>query len=262
MTGQSVLWNGRVLCWFSCGAASAVAAKMAVDRFGADWPVEVLYCDTLAFEHPDNARFLADVSRWVGREIKLLRSEKFRDIFEVFERERYLNGRHGAPCTRALKRAPRLAYQEPWDRHVFGYTAEEQARIDRFEAENAGLACEWVLRDEGITKADCYRIVAEAGIELPAMYRLGYRNNNCIGCVKGKAGYWNKIRVDFPDAFARMAAMERQLGFALIRLKGTSCFLDELPPDAGRYQSEPDIECGPRCISLPREDKHALGEAV
>ena len=23
------------------------------------------------------------------------------------------------------------------------------------------------------------------GIEIPVMYRLGYNNNNCVGCVKG-----------------------------------------------------------------------------
>lgn len=31
------------------------------------------------------------------------------------------------------------------------------------------------------------------------MYDLGYANNNCIGCVKGGIGYWNKIRIDFPE---------------------------------------------------------------
>lgn len=38
--------RGRVLVWFSCGAASAVAAKLAVDKYRND-SVEVLYCDTL-----------------------------------------------------------------------------------------------------------------------------------------------------------------------------------------------------------------------
>jgi PP-loop superfamily ATP-utilizing enzyme len=40
----------RVLVWFSCGAASAVAAKLAVEKYGDQ--CEVLYCDTLAYEHP------------------------------------------------------------------------------------------------------------------------------------------------------------------------------------------------------------------
>lgn len=249
MGDQSFLWNGRTLVWFSCGAASAVAAKMAVERNQGE-SIEVCYCDTLAYEHPDNRRFMADVSRWIGRDVKILRSPKYRDIFEVFRGERYLDGPSGAPCTRALKRRVRQAYQEPWDSHVFGFTVDEQDRIDDFEANNPDLRCLWILRDEGINKADCYRIVRDAGIELPTMYRLGYRNNNCIGCVKGRAGYWNKIRRDFPEAFDRMARLEREIGHALCRLGGRPVYLDELPPDAGRYQEEPDFECGPQCVNL------------
>lgn len=71
---------------------------------------------------------------------------------------------------------------------------------------------------------------------------LGYRNNNCIGCVKGGMGYWNKIRVTHPDVFERMAAEERRLGFSL-----NTVFLDELRPDQGRYELEEDIECGVLC---------------
>jgi hypothetical protein len=89
------------------------------------------------------------------------------------------------------------------------------------------------------------------------MYKMGYRNNNCIGCVKGQSGYWNKIRRDFPGVFARMAATERELDAAICKREGVTdgkrwrerVFLDELPPDAGRYNAEPDIECGVLCVS-------------
>jgi hypothetical protein len=244
------LWTGRTLVWFSCGAASAVAWKLAVERFPGDL-VEACYCsDTLANEHPDNVRFLADVEKWVGREVTMLKSAKYHDVYEVFEGERYLNGASGAPCTRALKRNVRIAYQEPWDWHVFGYTADEQDRIDSFEAENPDINAYWLLREQGVTKDDCYAILHRAGIALPAMYLLGYRNNNCIGCVKGGAGYWNKIRVDFPEVFWRMARLERAVGHALLKLGGVPVYLDELPPDAGRYESEPDIECGPQCVQI------------
>jgi hypothetical protein len=114
---------------------------------------------------------------------------------------------------------------------------------------NPNLACRFILEEDGMNKRACLQMVHDAGIELPAMYRMGYRNNNCIGCVKGGAGYWNKIRRDFPPVFARMAAKERELGYALCRSKGQPCFLDELPPDAGRYEEEPDIECGPQCVN-------------
>ena len=241
----------RVIASFSCGAASAVAAKLAVDKYGDR--VEVIYCNTLKYEHPDNVRFLGDVSKWLGKEIKLLSSPKYEDIFDVFDKTGWLVGPSGARCTAELKRNVRKAYQRPDDLHILGLTADESHRIDRFEDQNPELGVVWVLRDVGVTKADCYRILQQAGITLPAMYLLGYNNNNCIGCVKGQAGYWNKIRVDFPEAFDRMAKQERKMGIAINKTyagdkKRKSVFLDELDPLAGRGVPLPDIECGVMCI--------------
>lgn len=224
---------------------------------------EVAYCDTFAYEHPDNRRFFADVERWLGRKITVLGSTEYTDIFDVFRRTRWLVGVKGARCTTELKKNVRKAYQRVDDVHVFGFTADEQHRIDQMRRENPELYVEFPLMEAGITKADCHRMVREAGIELPAMYRMGYKNNNCIGCVKGQAGYWNKIRVDFPESFTRMALMEREIGAAICKREGSingvrwreRVFLDELPPDAGRYSAEPDIECGVLCVSEQPESR-------
>jgi len=250
----------RVLAWFSCGDASAVAAKYAVAEHPST--CEVLYCDTSAYEHPDNKRFLKDVENWLWRSITVLKSDEYADIFDVFQKTRWLVGVGGARCTTELKKNVRKRYQQPDDVHVFGFTVEEGHRIDRFRKENPELLAWFPLYEAKLTKADCHRIVREAGIELPAMYRLGYRNNNCIGCVKGGAGYWNKIRRDFPEAFDRMAKMEREIGAAICKREGRNpdgtrwrkpLYLDELPPNMGRYAAEPDIECGVLCIHEPAE---------
>lgn len=245
----------RVLCWFSCGAASAVAAKKTIEEHGDR--VEVLYCDTFKHEHPDNLRFFLDVEHWLGREIKVLKAEKYDDIFDVFQKTKWLVGRSVARCTIELKKMPRIRYQRPDDIHVFGYTFEEHKRIARFGRENPELSALFPLQDRLISKADCHRIISEAGIEQPAMYRMGYKNNNCIGCVKGGAGYWNRIRVDFPAAFARMATTERAMGVSCIRLQTGGLrrpvFLDELPPDAENSKTEADIECGVLCINESEE---------
>lgn len=235
--------EGRVLVWFSCGDASAAAAKIALYKYGDR--CEVLYCDTFAHEHPDNRRFFLDVQSWLGVEIKVLRSQKYTDIYDVFESTKFLKGPNGARCTTELKKNVRKAYQTVDDVHVFGFTIEEQHRVNRFVKENPELYAEFPLVEAGIDKAMCHRIVREAGIELPAMYKLGYHNNNCIGCVKGAKGYWNKVRLDFPEVFNRMATLERKLNYALC----SGVFLDELDPNAGRYKDEPDIECGVICSS-------------
>lgn len=175
----------RHLVWFSCGAASAVAAKMAIERYP---DCEVLYCDTLAFEHPDNLRFLKDVEKWIGRPIQILKSDKYRNIYDVFNKTGWLIGIHGARCTTELKRNVRKKYQRRGDIHIFRLTFDEQNRIDLFEHENLEVELEWILDDMKITKKACYQILVAAGLALPVMYTLGYGNNNCIGCVKGGKG--------------------------------------------------------------------------
>jgi hypothetical protein len=244
----------RIVSWFSCGAASAVAAKCALRCYPRN-VVRVVYCNTMASEHPDNLRFFREVEDWLGVKITVISSNKFRKVEEVFASRQYMSGPMGAPCTVEMKKLPRFEFQQGDDVHVFGFTADEEKRIADFEERNPELYLHWVLRDKDISKQDCYRILQDAGIELPAMYRLGYQNNNCIGCVKATSpAYWNKIRKDFPKVFRERAKQSRQIGCKLTRVKGKRIFLDELPEgDFGRYKLE-DISCGQEC-GVPSKKK-------
>lgn len=240
--------DGRVVVWFSCGAASACAAKLAVQKYAN---VSVVYCDTLASEHPDNARFLRDVETWIGTSITIIRSQKYATVEEVFEKRRYMSGVRGAICTTEMKKIPRYEYQLPNDLHIFGMTADEQRRIDRFEAskDNRDLEVEWILRDTGFTKEDCYQLLKDAGIKLPVMYTLGFKNNNCIGCVKATSpAYWDRVREHFPEVFARRAQQSRQIGVRLLRYHGQRIFLDQLPATSTDTTPEQDIDCGVICV--------------
>jgi hypothetical protein len=149
-----------------------VAAKKAIEKYSGLEEIHICYCDTLKYEHPDNLRFLKDVEKWLGVSIEILRHHKYADIFEVFKGERYIVGRSGAPCTRALKRAVREKYQRPEDLHIFGLTFDEKSRIDRFERENPNLWLEWNLQEAGITKSDCYKVIKDAGIEEQQLHWL------------------------------------------------------------------------------------------
>lgn len=198
-------------------------------------------------EHEDNERFAADCEKWIGQPIINLRSTEFADTWAVWGARRYIAGIAGAPCTTHLKKAVRYEFQRPTDIHVFGFTAEEKKRADRFRETNFELMVDFPLIDAKLRKPDCHAIVRDAGIVLPAMYLLGFDNNNCIGCPKGGAGYWNMVRRHFPDRFDRMALLSRSLGARLIRQDGQRIFLDELRPETGRQKSEPTIECSPFC---------------
>jgi len=247
----------RIVCWFSCGAASAVATKLAISTNAGKLPLEICYCH-VAEEHPDNLRFLKDCEQWFGQSVTVLRNDKYEgSIYKVFEQSRYLVGPSGARCTVELKKRMRLAFQRPGDRHVFGYTVEEQHREDQLIDSNADLDVWSPLIERNLTKADVKALIERAGIELPAMYRLGYANANCIGCVKGGAGYWNKIRIDFPETFDRMAKIERMLGRQVCKVTEAGItrrvFLDELPINAGDIVRDQPGDCGIFCYQTERE---------
>lgn len=103
------------------------------------------------------------------------------------------------------------------------------------------------LHRHGLSKTDCFDILINAGIDLPAMYKLGYNNNNCVGCVKGGIKYWSRILKDFPEHYWKMASQERKMGVSILRDRrgGTSknLYLDELAK---------------RCITDTEDDSHSM----
>lgn len=243
--------NRRVVVWFSCGAASAVAGKIAQDKYNDD---VIFVCCVVPNEHPDNERFLKDCEKWYGKEIVRLTNPNFKDAWEVWEKYKYLVNPYGAACTIELKKRLRNKFQRMSDLQVFGFTKEENERAKRFVRQNPEADIYTPLIENGLTKQDCLDTISKAGIEIPAMYKLGYNNNNCIGCVKGGAGYWNKIRKDFPEVFDRMAKLERKLNSKILKLKGERIFLDELPENVGRYKKELSFDCGVLC-GTEKEDE-------
>lgn len=216
----------RLLSWFSCGAASAIATKLSP----ASIPV---YCETGA-EHPDNERFLKDCEKWFGRSVVRLKSDKYADTWDVWEKKRYLAGISGAPCTVALKVEPRLTFQKPTDTHIFGYTADapDMTRANRLRETYPEMTIQTPLIERGLNKAACLDMVQRAGISLPPMYALGFSSNNCQPCVKATSpDYWSLVRKHFPDKFSRMAKLARELNVRLCRMDGERRFIDEIPAD-------------------------------
>lgn len=242
----------RTLIWFSAGATSAVASALALKDASLPADKRVLYQET-GSHHEDNLRFIHDCERWLGVQIQILRSFKFASVDEVIERERYINGPDGAKCTQQLKVEVRKRYQRAEsDVQVFGFHAGEVDRAADYRQKFPDVQLRCPLIQKNLFHDDCLALLREVGIALPKMYLLGYRNNNCPGCVKGGKGYWNKVRIDFPEVFARRARQEREIGRSCI----SGCFLDELEPGAGRYDAEPDISCEGACAGARQELEH------
>ena len=124
--------------------------------------------------------------------------------------------------------------------------ASERKRAERLHETMPNQEHLFPLIERKMHKQEAHQILNASGIKRPLMYELGYPNNNCIGCVKGGKGYWNKIRLDFPEVFAARSAMERAIGASCIN--GT--FLDELDPEAGRSQKIIVDDCGILCEAM------------
>jgi 3'-phosphoadenosine 5'-phosphosulfate sulfotransferase (PAPS reductase)/FAD synthetase len=238
----------RLLIWWSAGATSTVAANLALNRIKG-LETRIFYCET-GSHHPDNLRFLRDCENWIGHKIEIVQNQKYASVDDLIEKERFLNGPDGAKCTQQLKIAVRKSIQRPGsDLQVFGFHAGEVDRAMEYRQNWPEVRLMCPLIDDGLFHDDCLALLRRAGIELPLLYRQGFKNNNCIACVKGGKGYFNKIRVLYPQAFAKRAKQEREIGRSCIN--GT--FLDELDPEAGRYESEPDIACEGLCVKAAKE---------
>lgn len=238
-----------IVVWFSCGAASAVAAKKTIEKYGETNLIRVVN-NPIAEEHEDNLRFLRDCEKWLGVKIERATNKTFPScsIFDVFKKRRYVSGIAGAPCTQELKKKARQQWESEnhFDELVLGFSFDEIKRHNRFELTERKLLP--VLIDEKITKDDCFKILKEAMIELPKIYSLGFPNANCIGCVKSSSpSYWNLVRDNFPERFDAIARLSRDLKCKLIRQRGERVFLDELDSTIKNKIRNTHIECGIFC---------------
>jgi len=248
--------EGFIVAWWSAGITSAVACKMALEMYDN----VKLYYIKIDTAHIDNDRFKRDCERWYGCKIETLQSNDFKDQFEVIEKTGAINTPTGAPCTLNLKKNVRFDFERLNEINLFNnygilnqvwgfeYDKEQINRAIRHGQQYPGAKPLFPLIEKGITKENCAGYLMNAGIELPLMYKLGYNNNNCIGCVKGGMGYWNKIRVDFPYHFTRMAKLERQIGYSCLHNeKEGNIWLDSLNPNRGRMSKEIMPNCGMVC---------------
>lgn len=230
------------IAWFSAGITSAVACKLALKQYD---DVELYYIQ-IDSAHEDNKRFIDDCEKWYGKKINIIKSHKYNNQFEVAETG-YINSPGGAMCTKVLKKDVRFKLQKefPNSNQIFGfeYSKKEINRAVRFTQQNPSIKPLYPLIEMKMTKQMCAELLLMNRIRLPKMYELGYMNNNCIGCVKGGKGYWNKIRKDFPEHFQRMSDIENNIGHSCINGK----FLKDLKPNEGANEPQLLPDCGNFC---------------
>lgn len=205
--------NKKIICWWSGGVTSAVACKIAIDLYGEN-KCRVIFIDTKN-EDEDTYRFLKDCEKWYNLEIETLSNENYSNIQEVWYKYLSLNVANGAVCSSELKRVVREKWQRDndYDYQVFGFDLDEPRRVRAMVLNHPKAKPVFPLWMYGLTKEDCVNILQKEGLEIPNMYKLGFRNNNCFktGCVQGGIGYWQKISREYPDKFEEMSKVEHEL---------------------------------------------------
>ena len=228
--------------YFSAGVSSAVATKLMINEID-----RIMYTH-IDDQHPDSLRFVQECEFWFGKPVEIWRSHLFNNVDSVCRYNRFIRDRKtGATCTFHLKRnvRKRFEYENEGNlRIVWGYDRDEKDRAERIREYMPEHEHVFPLIDRNYSKEHVHTIMKASGIKRPMMYELGYKNNNCIGCLKGSMGYFNKIRVDFPEVFASRSKLERDLDFPIIK---EGIWLDELDPERGRKEGPIVDDCGIFC---------------
>ena len=214
---------------------------------------EWIYID-IADQHPDSMRFIKDIETAIGKEVRILRSRQYRTVEEcVLAFGGFKNAHNGfAPCTNWLKKRVRKEweyYHKDCElTYVWGFDGKETARAERTVEANPQAEHEFPIIEKGLSKQEVHGLFElKFDFPRPVMYEMGYPNNNCIGCVKGGMGYWNRIRKDFPEVFKARAELERKVGMTMLKDRNDFIYLDELAPDRGNINTEIFPDCTIQC---------------
>lgn len=265
----------RTILSFSGGEGSWAAGRKWLNE-SAGTPLELLFTDTLC-EDQDTYRFLIagaanllgvqlpqgflpeieDFPAWedrtaykafvlglAARAMMLMPAMHWisdgEDVWDVFERRRFLGNTRVDPCSETLKRIA----SDRWLRDncdpdgttvLVGLGADEPERFDGAPKHGrAGLRARkakqgWTYAAPLMASPFWWppRIQAEverAGLWVQRLYRLGFAHANCAGaCCKGGMGQWRLLMRVFPERYAyaerREAEIRELLGFGQTMLR-------------------------------------------
>ncbi len=186
---------------FSGGIGSWAAAKRAAE----ERPVTLLFTDTRT-EDADLYRFLHDAAENVG--MPLVTIADGRDIWQVFNDEKFIGNTRADVCSRILKRdlARRWIDEHcaPGASVYIGVDWSEIARYERAAPRWEPYKLKAPLCDPPLlSKDDMIAWARREGLKPPRLYAMGFPHNNCGGfCVKqGQAAFVNLLR-QMPDRYA------------------------------------------------------------
>jgi hypothetical protein len=199
---------------FSGGVGSWYTAVRVTERMVAGDELLLLFADTKT-EDEDLYRFLeeavADIIERLpeGCTGRLVTLADGRDVWQVFNDERYIGNSRIDPCSKLLKRN---LIRDWMDANLDPATAVVYLGIDWTEAHRFERAqprwAPWTLaaplcEPPYVDKHEMMQILSESGIEAPRLYAMGFPHNNCGGfCVKAGMGQFKILLEQLPERYA------------------------------------------------------------
>jgi hypothetical protein len=192
--------------WLSYGGgvnSTALAVLLVQGRFPECDPWRIVWADTQD-EHDETYDYIFKVFMpWLRKHGKTLEVVRGDDgVLERWERLRVTGSRILRTCTVEAKIKPldrhRKAHGSPEDVQLVGISAEESHRA---KPKQNGEPVRFPLVEANIDRDDCKRIIAEAGLCVPA-------KSGCWHCPFMRVGDVLKLAMNEPDKFERIARLE------------------------------------------------------
>lgn len=222
---------------FSGGMGSFAEARSCVDKYGKD-NVKLIFADT-KMEDEDLYRFLIETSQFLGSELVTLKDG--RDVWELFEDNKFVGNSRVDICSRVLKRELINGYilkkygkkvkqltgkltktgrKQFQSIYVPDVAVEIHLGIDASESHRLKRAQErmkpWIYRSTLVEEGRIvYKDYSEKyGIAIPRLYREGFSHNNCGGfCVKAGLGHFKILYEKLPERYLEHEKKENNLRY-------------------------------------------------
>lgn len=198
---------------FSSGAGSWAAAKAVAAKHGTD-NLYLVFCDVKgdsqeehSGEDEDNYRFLAEATADVGG--TFVRVAEGRDVWQVFEDQRFIGNSRVSNCSRTLKQeiSRKWLNENCCPCHTVVYVGidwSESHRLPAIVRNHVPYKVEAPLCDPPyLTKDGILAELKALGIKPPRLYGMGFAHANCGGfCVRAGQGQFKHLLEVMPERYA------------------------------------------------------------
>lgn len=199
--------TARHVLGLSGGKDSAALAVYMRDRVPN---MEYFFCDTGA-ELPETYEYLERLEAYLGKRIARLNSGRDFDHWLAIYR-----GALPSPqmrwCTKNMKIKP----LEAWigDDLALSYIAirADEPRRDGYISKKPNITAVYPFKADGIDKDGVMKILADAGVGLPAYYEWRTRSG-CYFCFFQRKAEWVGLAEHHPDLFDRAVAYEEKVSW-------------------------------------------------